>query len=135
MSHRRGSRKLALDVLYEQDVSGKPAPAILQRYASNPGYEFASCLVNGVRGHAVALDEIISGHARDWSIERMPVIDRTLLRMALFEILYLDDVPAPVAINEAVELAKIYSTQDSSRFINGLLGSVAGERRQQLAAE
>lgn len=127
MAHRRGSRKLALDVLYEQELRSLPTGEILQRYAGNPGYQFAAELVKGVAEHTTELDELISSHAKDWTIERMPVIDRNLLRMALFEMLYLDDVPAPVAINEAVELAKIYSTEDSSRFVNGLLGSVSAE--------
>lgn len=104
-----------------------PTGEILQRYCDNPGFAFASELVKGVAEHAAELDELISGHAKDWTIERMPVIDRNLLRMALFEMLYLDEVPAPVAINEAVELAKIYSTEDSSRFVNGLLGSISAE--------
>ena len=127
MAHRRGSRKLALDVLYEHEVRNLPTGEILQRYTTNPGYQFAAELVRGVSDHASELDELISRHAKDWSIERMPMIDRNLLRMALFEMLYLKDVPAPVAINEAVELAKIYSTDDSSRFVNGLLGSVSAE--------
>lgn len=67
---------------------------------------------------------MITANARDWKLERMPVVDRSLLRIALFEMLYLDDVPVPVAINEAVELAKTYSTDDSSRFVNGLLAAV-----------
>ncbi len=104
-----------------------PIGEIMQRYSSNPGFTFASELVRGVTEHCDELDELISGHAKDWAIERMPVIDRNLLRMALFEMLHLDDVPAAVAINEAVELAKIYSTEDSSRFVNGLLGSVSAE--------
>ncbi|CAN5860221.1 hypothetical protein BH23ACT12_BH23ACT12_08010 [soil metagenome] len=127
MAHRRGSRKLALDVLYEQEMRSLPTAEILQRYSDNPGFTFAAELVKGVVAHASELDELISSHAKDWKIDRMPVIDRNLLRMALFEMLYLDDVPAPVAINEAVELAKIYSTEDSSRFVNGLLGSVSAE--------
>ncbi|MEX0790656.1 MAG: transcription antitermination factor NusB [Actinomycetota bacterium] len=127
MAHRRGSRKLALDVLYEQELRVLPTGEILQRYSDNPGFKFAAELVHGVAEHATELDELISGHAKDWTIERMPVIDRNLLRMALFEMLYLEDVPAAVAINEAVELAKIYSTEDSSRFVNGLLGSVSAE--------
>lgn len=127
MAHRRGSRKLALDVLYEQELRSLPTGEILQRYSGNPGFQFAAELVKGVSEHATELDELISSHAKDWTIERMPVIDRNLLRMALFEMLYLEDVPAPVAINEAVELAKIYSTEDSSRFVNGLLGSVSAE--------
>lgn len=127
MAHRRGSRKLALDVLYEQEMRTLPTGEILQRYSGNPGFAFAAELVKGVAEHATELDELISSHAKDWTIERMPVIDRNLLRMALFEMLYQDDVPAPVAINEAVELAKIYSTEDSSRFVNGLLGTISAE--------
>jgi N utilization substance protein B len=127
LAHRRGSRKLALDVLYEHEMHSLPIGEIMQRYSSNPGFTFAAELVRGVTEHGAELDELISGHAKDWTIERMPVIDRNLLRMALFEMLHLDDVPAAVAINEAVELAKIYSTEDSSRFVNGLLGSVSAE--------
>lgn len=127
MAHRRGSRKLALDVLYEQELRALPTGEVLQRYSGNPGFQFAAELVKGVAEHATELDELISSHAKDWKIDRMPVIDRNLLRMALFEMLYLEDVPAPVAINEAVELAKIYSTEDSSRFVNGLLGTISAE--------
>jgi len=114
-------------VLYEHEMRSLPPGEILQRYAGNPGFDFASELVWGVIEHSAELDDRISRHAKDWSIERMPAIDRNLLRMALFEMLHLDDVPAPVAINEAVELAKIYSTEDSSRFVNGVLGSVSAE--------
>ena len=85
-------------------------------------------LVNGVNEHIEALDRLISEHARDWTLDRMPVIDKSLLRMALFEMLYLDDVPPPVAINEAVDLAKTYSTEGSSRFVNGLLAAINAER-------
>jgi N utilization substance protein B len=113
--------------LYEQEMRSLPTGEILQRYSTNPGFPFAAELVKGVAEHATELDELISSHAKDWKIDRMPVIDRNLLRMALLEMLYLEDVPAPVAINEAVELAKIYSTEDSSRFVNGLLGSVSAE--------
>ena len=116
-----------MDVLFEQELKGAPPDGILERYRSNPGYEYGAVLVNGVNEHMEQLDGLISEHARDWKLERMPVIDKNLLRMALFEMLYLDDVPAAVAINEAVELAKIYSTEDSSRFVNGLLGSVSAE--------
>jgi N utilization substance protein B len=103
------------------------ASEILSRYRSNPGYEFAATLVNGVNENLERLDELITEHAKDWTLDRMPVIDKTLLRMALYEMLYLDDVPSPVAINEAVELAKTYSTEGSSRFVNGLLAAVSGE--------
>jgi N utilization substance protein B len=125
LGRRRGARKLALDILYQHELTGTPVAEILNRYRSNPAYEFAEAVVMGVADHLDELDGLISSHAEDWSIDRMPVLDRNLLRMALFEMLHLDDVPSAVAINEAVELAKIYSTEDSSRFINGILGTVA----------
>lgn len=124
MAQRRGSRKLALDVLYEQEIGSRILADILGRYAANPGYGYASRLACGVFDNRDDLDRLISAHTRDWSIERMPAIDRNLLRLALFEMLHVDDVPAAVSISEAVALAKIYSTEDSSRFVNGLLGSV-----------
>lgn len=125
MGRRRGARKLALDVLYQHELTGRPVAEIMDRYRLNPAYEFAETVVSGVTEYLDELDDLISSHAEDWSIKRMPVLDRNLLRMALFEMLHLDDVPSAVAINEAVELAKIYSTEDSSRFINGILGTVA----------
>lgn len=83
--------------------------------------------MDGVNANRDVLDDLISGHARDWKLDRMPVVDKNLLRIALFELKHLPDIPAPVAINEAVELAKIYSTEDSSRFVNGLLAAVLAE--------
>lgn len=128
MARRRGARKLALDILYEHDLTQVPVEDILARYVANPAYEFASQLVNGVWAHREELDRIISESAPDWKIERMPAIDRNLMRIALFEMLHLEESPTAVAINEAVELAKMYSTQDSSRFVNGVLGRVAAGR-------
>lgn len=125
MARRRGARKLALDILFEHDLTGANVADILDRYAANPAYEFASQLVKGVSAHREELDGIISESAPDWKLERMPAIDRNLMRIALFEMLHLEESPTAVAINEAVELAKIYSTQDSSRFVNGVLGRVA----------
>ncbi len=86
-------------------------------------------VVSGVEANAARIDALISGHAIDWAIERMPVIDRTLLRMATFELLALDDVPTAVVISEAVDLAKQYSTDESGRFVNGVLAAVATELR------
>jgi N utilization substance protein B len=131
LARRRGARKLALDILYEHDLTATPLEEILGRYVSNPAYEFASQLVSGVQAHRKQLDEIISESAPDWKIERMPAIDRNLMRIALFEMLHLQESPAAVAINEAVELAKLYSTQDSSRFINGVLGRIAANQTPQ----
>jgi transcription antitermination protein NusB len=128
-TRRRGARKIALDVLYEHDVTGAPIAEIaeiLGRYDPEPAHEFAGVLVRGVVEHRAELDNLIASYAEDWTIERMPVIDRNLLRLGTFELLYLDDVPAAVTINEAVELAKTYSTEDSGRFVNGILGRIAG---------
>lgn len=125
MTRRRGARKLALDILYEHDLTQVPVEDVLARYVGNPAYEFASQLVEGVWAHKEELDRIISESAPDWKIERMPAIDRNLMRIALFEMLHLEESPTAVAINEAVELAKMYSTKDSSRFVNGVLGRVA----------
>ncbi|MDQ4148461.1 MAG: transcription antitermination factor NusB [Actinomycetota bacterium] len=125
MGRRRGARKLALDILYQSDLSHAPVEEVLQRYEGNPGFEFAEKLVRGVDDHREELDRLIAKHAQEWSIDRMPILDRNLLRIAIFEMLNVDDVPNAVAINEAVELARIYSTEDSSRFINGILGAVA----------
>jgi N utilization substance protein B len=125
-TRRRGARKIALDVLYEHDVSGASTMEILGRYDPEPAHEFAGVLVRGVVQYRPELDRLIASYAEDWTIERMPVIDRNLLRLGTFELLHLDDVPAAVTINEAVELAKTYSTEDSGRFVNGILGRIAG---------
>jgi transcription antitermination factor NusB len=86
--------------------------------------EYARLLVAGVQEHQADIDALIARYADHWTIARMPVIDRNLLRIAMFELLWRDDIPVAVAINEAVELAKSLSTDDSGRFINGLLGKI-----------
>lgn len=133
MGARHSSRTLALDVLYEREVSPARFKEILKRYEEKPNYEFAATLVNGVVDNLDEVDAVIASHARDWSLDRMPLIDRSLLRIAVFEILKLQDVPAAVSINEAVQLAKDYSTEDSSRFVNGLLSAVLADQQRQEA--
>jgi transcription antitermination protein NusB len=129
---RRVARKRALDVLYEADLTGRPLPTVLARHLADEDLlpEYSATLVRGVHRHREELDELISSHAKDWSLARMPVVDRNLLRLGLFELLHADDVPAAVAINEAVELAKELSTDDSPRFLNGILARVAQEHVQ-----
>lgn len=124
MPRRRGARKLALDVLYENEVNGRPIEEILSRHGGNPASEYATALIKGVREHKEELDSLIETHAADWALERMPLIDLNLLRLGLFEILYAPDVPVAVTIDELVELAKTYSTEDSGRFINGVLSRI-----------
>jgi N utilization substance protein B len=94
---------------------------------------YARDLVAGVQEHQADIDATIARYADRWAITRMPVLDRTLLRIALFELLWRQDIPVPVAINEAVELAKALSTEDSGRFINGLLGRVVEDRKADRA--
>lgn len=127
MPRRRGSRRIALDVLYAHEVSGNPTEEILTRYESDPAAEHAAMLVRGVQEHVSELDRLIGDLSEDWDIERMPLIDLTLMRLGAFEILHVPDVPTAVTIDELVELAKTYSTEDSGRFINGVLARIADQ--------
>lgn len=150
MKGRRAARRIALDALYEaeirdrlpletfdmQQADGRVVPGTDEGPASDVGasgdldvVSYARSLVGGVQGHHAEIDELLVRYADRWAIERMPIIDRTLLRIALFELLWGEDIPVPVAINEAVELAKDLSTEDSGRFINGLLGRIAERSR------
>jgi len=131
MAKRRGSRKIALQTLYEHEVSGKPSGEILDRHANHAAFTYAATLVQGVGVHQTEIDELITRYAEDWTLARMPPIDRTLLRLGVLELIYLD-VPAAVTINEAVDLAKQYSTADSGRFVNGILGRIAREAAAQV---
>lgn len=122
---RTAARRRALEALHAADVND--ADALL---ALEPGDEtYARALVTGVIEHREELDELISARAEHWSLERMPVVDRNLLRLGVFELLYQPDVPAGVVIDEAVRLARLLSTEDSGRFVNGLLARVARDRK------
>ena len=92
--------------------------------ANPPVPEHTVRLVEGVEEHAGQIDELIDTHARGWSLDRLPDVDRAILRMAVFELLWVDDVPDPVVIDEAVELARSLSTDDSPAYVNGVLGAV-----------
>jgi transcription antitermination protein NusB len=130
-SARRKARKRALDVLYQADIKDEPIDAVLAQYVqrlAEPRPEhlgYAVQLVDGVAKHRERIDEVISSYAEGWTLDRMPVVDRNLARIAVYELLYVHDVDAPVAIDEAVELAKTLSTDDSPRFLNGVLGRIA----------
>ncbi len=93
--------------------------------AEPPISAYTRTLVQGVVEHQARIDELVSGYATDWTLERMPPVDRNILRVAVYELLWCDDIDMPVAISEAVELAKSLSTDDSPRFVNGLLGRLA----------
>lgn len=133
MSARTKARKRALDILFSADVRGDEIPVTLaaeaKRAASEPAREaswlYAREIVDGIIDHRDDIDESIVTHSRDWKIERMPAVDRALLRIGAWEILYNDEVPTAVAIDEAVELAKEFSTDDSGAFVHGVLARVA----------
>ena len=99
-----------------------------QGVPSDEAVDYATRLVEGVQEHAPQIDRLIDKSAERWALERMPVIDRNLLRMGVFELLWMADVPTAVVINEAVELAKSLSTDESGRFVNGILGRIAQGR-------
>jgi N utilization substance protein B len=116
-----------LDVLYESELRGVDLGATLpDRLAAGdpPVNPYTVTLVEGVAEHQTRIDELIEAHAEGWSLARMPTVDRNLLRIATYEILYVDDVPDAVAVSEAVELASDLSTDESSGFVNGLLARI-----------
>ena len=131
MPARRRARKRALDVLYEAELRGLSPTEVLPAYVARleeprPAHlEYAISLVNGVAAHQERIDELISSYAEGWRLERMPAVDRNLARIAVYELFWVDEVDPPVAITEAVELARQLSTDDSPRFLNGLLGRIA----------
>jgi transcription antitermination protein NusB len=133
MSARTKARKRALDLLYSADVRGIPVAQALaaeaERAASQPEREgswlYAREIVDGVEDHRAEIDELIETYAQGWTLARMPVVDRAILRIAVWELVFNPDVPAGVAISEAVDAARSLSTDDSAGFVNGLLAKIA----------
>ena len=126
---RRQARERALELLYEAGAKGVVAPSVVDAQPTVPD-PFAVDVANGVEAHRAEIDGLIRRFARGWSLERMPVVDRLLLEMGSYELLHRPDVPTGAVISEAVELAKQFSTEDSSRFVNGVLGRIAEEVRE-----
>ncbi|MGY1707187.1 transcription antitermination factor NusB [Geodermatophilus sp. SYSU D00697] len=127
MAARTKARKRAVDVLYAADLRGRSAlDQLAEEVAAGqpPVNEHTVRLVEGVVEHASRIDELIDRHARGWSIDRLPDVDRAILRMGVFELLWVADVPDPVVIDEAVELARALSTDDSPAYVNGVLGAI-----------
>ena len=123
MSARSKSRKRALDTLYEADMRSANVDEVIAR-RETPLDDFASDLVHGVIANKMRLDELIETYSQGWDLDRMPAVDRNLLRIAIFEILYREDIPDAVAIDESLDLARSLSTDDSASFINGVLAQV-----------
>jgi N utilization substance protein B len=124
---RSKARKRALDLLFEAELRGEPVLALMeQRQTASPDDgppvpEYAAGLVRGVEAHRDRIDELLATYAQGWTLDRMPAVDRNILRIGAYELLWADDIPDGVAISEAVELAKDLSTDASPAFVNGLL--------------
>ena len=136
MSARTKARKRAVDAVFASDIR-KVSPETLldttaelaaDRQNQDEIFSYAKQLVTGVVEHHAEIDDLLETYSNEWSIDRMPVLDRAILRVAVWEILYNPEVPHGVAINEAVELAKEYSTDDSGAFVNGLLSKISSTR-------
>jgi transcription antitermination protein NusB len=132
MGSRRRSREIALQVLYQMDMTGAdPQTAIASYYGSFDApptvREFFERLVLGVAVHREEIDRIIVSASQHWRLERMPVVDRNILRIAVYEMLHCTDIPPKVSINEAIDLGKTYGSEESGAFINGILDHVLPE--------
>jgi transcription antitermination protein NusB len=125
---RSDARERALALLYEAESKDASPRDVLKALPVTPS-PLVVTLVEGVEDHRGELDALIVAHARNWSLERMPAIDRNLLRLALYELKDRPEVPLAVVIDEAVELAKRFSTDDSGRFVNGMLSAIAAKLR------
>jgi len=131
VSARSKARKRAVDVLYESDARGvSPTTTLAERLAlaDPPVNEYTVELIEGLDANRERVDEILTGYAEGWTVERMPGVDRAVLRLGIYELLWRPDVPEAVVIDEAVELAKTLSTDESPRFVNGVLARVLRDR-------
>jgi transcription antitermination protein NusB len=135
MLERSRARRHTLQILYQREVTGQSVGRILaerafvdDEFGPDEPSEFCRTLVLGTEEHADEIDDRIGSVSEHWVVSRMPLVDRNILRAAVFELLYLDEVPPSVTINEAVELAKTYGGEDSSKFVNGVLGRIADQQ-------
>ncbi len=128
MGTRHEARERALQILFQHDIHGKTGVNLAEfwyEYATtDEGKRFAEQLVDGVLRHKQDLDAVIGRHAANWTVSRMPIVDRNILRAGLFEFLWMDDVPARVTLDEAIELAKSFGDEEASKFVNGVLDKI-----------
>jgi N utilization substance protein B len=127
MSARSKARKRALDVLFAADLRGESALDALEAAIADgegPTNDYTETLVRGVVAEQQRIDALLTEHAQGWALDRMPGVDRNVLRLGVYEMLYVDDVPDAVAVSEAVALARDLSTDESPAFVNGVLGAV-----------
>jgi len=135
MKDRTRARGIALQALYELDITNHPVGTVLQERAAECGLDeelihFFRSIVLGVLPIRAELDHFISDHAPDWPLDQVAIIDRNILRIALWEFALAEDIPLKVAINEAVELAKTYGSDSAPRFVNGVLGALANRQNE-----
>ncbi len=135
---RRKARRTALEILYEIDCAAHPVGEVIQRRLieeplDEPTAAFLHELVTGVIRHRAGLDRLIQQHAPEWPVEQMAIIDRNILRMAIYELVISQNTPLKVAINEAVELAKVFGSDSAPRFVNGVLGTLASKQAELIA--
>lgn len=132
MRKRRRSREHALQTLYQSEITKEDTirilPQLLDEFSPDEGKdEFAEKLVIGVREHRHEIDRLIKQYSENWRLDRMPIIDRSILRMAIYELLYCEEIPPKVTLNEAIDLGKHYGSEESGSFINGVLDRIQNE--------
>jgi N utilization substance protein B len=131
MAARSKARKRALDILFECEVRGtSPGDTLDDRIvaAEPPVNEYTVTLIRGFVEHQARIDELISTYSQGWSLERMPAVDRNVLRLGVLEVLYVDDTPDAVAVSEALNLVRELSTDESPNFVNGVLGNIVRDK-------
>lgn len=131
MSQRRKAREYALQILFQYDLAKRGLTEIMEEFwkdkkVNSKIVSFCSQLVNGTIDNIHEIDSCISCHSLNWKLDRMSTVDRNVLRIATYELLFLKETPAPVVINEALEVAKKFGTEDSAKFINGILDAMRG---------
>lgn len=132
MSRRRRSREFALQVLYQLEINKQTVQETLNQFQKTylpeeERDEFLERLVYGVLEHRKEIDRLIKQYSKNWRLDRMPLIDRNILRLAIFELMHCEDIPPKVTLNEAIELGKRYGSEDSGRFVNGILDRIQNE--------
>jgi len=137
---RREARELALRMLFQIDVGKQPIDEVIsagleQSVLEGANREYAEHLVRGCLEKQREIDAALEVHATDWSVDRQAAVDRNILRMTAYEVLYMPETPVAAVINEAIELAKKYSTAESGRFVNGVLGAVARDVKRETGEE
>lgn len=129
MKKRREARIRALEILYQQEITGQPLEEIIETYKEQGQVlnEFTEKIIFGVENNIREIDKQIAYASDRWTLDRMPAIDKNILRISTYEILKEKEIPISVSINEAIEIAKDYGTPDSAKFINGVLGAISAE--------